>query len=245
MTDQTIVITRPKGDEASLRDELLALGYRVIHEPLTEIFLRHTERAAVHQALLDEPDAILITSRHGAHALALLTELRDVFLLCVGEATAEAAQTLGFTHVSNTGGTVDRMVDYIMDAYDDDARFLYISGEHARADLGEILGVRGMQVQRIVAYDAVAATALSDTLIEQLRRGQIDAFTFLSPRAAGIFRALAKQSGVEHALPQIDAFCLSAAVAEAAGGSWRKVTAADEPTLASVVTCVDNAYANS
>ncbi len=95
MSGETIVITRPKGDAASLTEALQARGYHVIHEPLTEIFLRHAERQALHQALLEEPDAIILTSRHGVHALALLTDLRDSYLLCVGEATAQAAAFAG------------------------------------------------------------------------------------------------------------------------------------------------------
>jgi uroporphyrinogen-III synthase len=242
---KTIVITRPRGDEAALRHELLELGHHVIHEPLTEIFLRHTARAEVEHALMADPDAIIITSNHGVQALALLTELRDVFLLCIGEATSFAATELGFTRVTMAGGNIDRMIDYIMSCYDEDARFLYISGEHIRVDLGQALSVHGMQVERVVAYDATACESLSDTLVEQLRRRQIDAFTFFSPRAAQIFINLAGKAGVIDALSRIDAFCLSEAIAETAKTvNWQGVYTADEATLASLIASVDNAYKN-
>lgn len=240
---RTIVITRPKGDEAVLRDELMERGYHVIHEPLTEIFLRHTARIEVEQALLDEPDAIIITSKHGAQSLALLTELRDMFLLCVGEATANIAIQLGFDRVSVAGGTVEGMIDYILDCYDEDSRFLYISGENISVDLGEALGIRGMSLSRVVTYDAVPAESLSDTLVEQLRRGQIDALTFFSQRTAQIFLSLAEKSDVLATLEKIDAFCLSGAVAATAEiAGWQGIYSPDKATLASFVTCIDNAY---
>lgn len=178
MSGETIVITRPKGDEKSLTEALQARGYRVIHEPLTEIFLRHNERQAVHQALLSEPDAVIVTSRHGVHALALLSELRDAYLLCVGEATAQAAHSLGFTRVAAARGNAGNLIELIMQGYDIESRFLYISGAHTRVDIEAELGARGMEIERLVLYEALAAPQLSDTLVEQLRRGQIDAVTF-------------------------------------------------------------------
>ncbi len=243
---KTIVITRPLGDEIILRDELLERGYHVIHEPLTDIFLRHDLRLNVEMALDDEPDAILITSKHGVQALALLTELRDMFLLCVGDATADVAAQLGFDRISVTGETVDHMIDYILDCYDEDARFLYISGEHVSADLNDALSVRGMQVERIAAYEAIAAEALSDTLVEQLKRGQIDTLTFFSGRTARIFMNLAEKSGILDSLKKIDAFCLSESIAgEMERGNWRGIYSSPKATLASMVGCIDNVYRNN
>jgi uroporphyrinogen-III synthase len=246
--NKTIVITRALGDEGELRDALQESAYHIIHEPLTEILLQHTARFDVEQAISDDPNAVLITSQHGITALSLLTENRDVFLLCVGEKTAEIASNLGFLNVSVAGENVDTMIDYITSGYDDDARFLYVSGEHISVDLSEILAISGMQVLRVVVYEAVAALSLSDTLIEQLKRGQIDAISFFSSRTAEIFLMLAKEHNILNNLEKIDAFCLSKNVADAAenateNASWRNVYSADEPTLASLLNCVDSVYA--
>ncbi len=240
---KTIVITRPVGDEIILRDELLEHGYHVIHEPLTEIFLRHDVRMEVEHALFCEPDAVIITSKHAVQALALLTELRDMFLLCVGEATANIAVQLGFDKVSVTGETVEHLVDYILDCYDENSHFLYISGEHVSADLVESLSVRAMEVERIVVYEAIASESLSDTLVEQLKRGQIDAITFFSSRSAQIFLSLVEKSGIIRTLEKLDAFCLSESIANMLEkGNWRKIYSADKATLASMVSCIDNGY---
>lgn len=238
---KTIVITRPLGDE-SLRDELLQRGYHVIQEPLTQIFLRHEARMEVENALLADPDAVIVTSKHGVQALSVLSELRDMFLLCVGETTAGIASQLGFDRVSVAGGTLDTMIDYILDCYDEESRFLYISGEDVSGDLEGTLAVRGMSVSRVVVYDAIAAESLSDTLVEQLRRGQIDALTFFSVRAANIFLSLADKKNIVASLAKIDVFCLSEAIAESVKQcEWRRVYSADKPTLASLLSCVDNA----
>lgn len=243
MANETIVITRTLGDEGELRDALQEAGYHVIHEPLTEIFLHDMAQEELANVLIDSPDAVLITSQHGVQSLALLTELRDISLLCVGEKTAEIAENLGFSRVYMAGENVERMIDYILEAYGDDARFLYVSGENISVDLGEILAISGMQVARIVAYEAVAAEALSDTLLEQLKRGQIDAVTFFSSRTAEIFLALAEKHNILENLNKIDSFCLSENVAKMAeNANWQKIYSADAPTLNSLIECIKANY---
>lgn len=240
---RTILVTRAKGDEAEMTEALQQLGHHVIHEPLTEIFLNHTIRLELEQMLADEPDAILLTSKHAAQALALLSDIRDFSVLAVGTATAEAAMSLGFSRVSETGGDLESMLDYIQGGYDPDSRFLYISGEHIKSDLPLILESFGMRCSRVVAYQAIASEGLSDTLIEHLRRGQIDAVTFFSPRNAEIFTSLLARAECDEASAAIDMFALSDDVAEAAASvDWQHVYIAEKPTLASLVACVDNTY---
>jgi len=246
MTGETILITRPKGDEIALTEALQSLGYHVIHEPLQEIFLRHYERQALGKALMDEPDAVILTSRHGAQALALLTELRDLPLLCVGEATEQAAQSQGFTRTSTGGGNVQNLINIILDAYDPGSRFLYASGEQVRTDISAALIAEGMQAERFILYEAIASEQLSDTLTAQLRRGQIDAATFLSQRAARIFIDLLDRADLSPAMAPMQAFALGEAIAEPLeSGDWRGIHISDEATLASLVECVDNAFTTS
>jgi len=241
---KTILITRAKGDEQELTEALHQQGNFVIHEPLTEIFLNHTIRAQLDILLADEPSAILVTSKHAVQALALLSDLRDLCILAVGTATMECAMSLGFSRVYETGGTLESMLDYIQGGYDDDARFVYISGEHIRSDLPMILSSFGMHCDHIVAYQAIASEGLSDTLVAQLQRGQVEAATFFSPRNVEIFLRLLERADCKDATLGMDAFVLSEEVANAArSATWQHIYVAAQPTLASLVESVDNAYA--
>ena len=243
MSGKTVLITRPKGDEMALKELFHDHGYRVIHEPLTSIYLDHTQRQALYHALADEPDAVILTSRHAVQALAMLSDFRDLFLICVGDSTAEVAHSLGFSRVSIAGGTVDRLVAAILDSYDEGSRFVYLSGEHVRADIGALLAGSSMHVQRLVLYEAVASEQISDILIEHLKRRQLDAVTFLSARSAQIFTSLVHKAGMGEALTCLQAFCLSPSITEVLKNQpWQQVHAASEPTLASIVECVDNIF---
>jgi len=241
MTGKTILITRGVSDGEELREQLQELGNRVIHEPLTEIFLNHTVRQELQQAVQEDPNAIILTSRYGARSLAALTEIRDLALLCVGDATAEAARSVGFTRVSVAGGTAEDLLAYILDAYDSDAKLIYGSALHIRTDLETELAAYGMQLQHIVLYEATASETLSDTLIEQLKREQIDAVTFLSQRSADIFLKLLADTDVADATDNLEAYCLSEAVAMPLQESqWKSIIIAPEPTLASLISTIDN-----
>lgn len=242
---KTIVITRPLGDEAILRDELIERGYHVIHEPLTEILLRHNMRMEIEHALLEEPDAIIITSKHSVQALALLSDMRDMFLLCVGEATANIAIQLGFSKVSVTGETVEHLIDYVLDCYDEESNFLYISGEHINTDLTEALSTRAMNTKRIITYEAIASPTLSETIIEQIKHGHIHGFTFFSSRAAQIFLTLSQKAGISYYLEKTDAFCLSKGIVDTLTNiKWQGIHTSKKATLASMISCIDNTYKN-
>ncbi|MEZ5692157.1 MAG: uroporphyrinogen-III synthase [Rickettsiales bacterium] len=241
--NKTILITRPKGDESLLKDELTRRNYKIIHEPLTEIILKHDSRMEVEHFLFKDPNAVLITSSHGAKSLSLLTDIRDMFLLCVGDNTANTAKQLGFSNVTATGENVDHMIDYVMDCYDENSEFLYISGEHTSADLENIFSVRGMSVKRIITYEAVAVDEISDTTKEQLKRGNINVVTFFSKRAAEIFLTLIEKNELSAILRETDAFCLSENIAGIIERyKWKTVNISKQATLKSLLDSIDESY---
>jgi uroporphyrinogen-III synthase len=243
MSGETILVTRPQGDEKTLTDLLHYHGYRVIHEPLTSIYLQHTQRQELAQALHNEPDACIVTSRHGVQALALLSDLRDIFLICVGDATARVATSLGFNRVAVAGGNASKLTDYIIEGYDEESRFLYLSGEHISIDIESALSRAHMRVQRLALYEAVASTQLSDTLVEQLKRNQLDGVTLLSPRTARIFCDLLDKAGISDSVSHLQGFCLSAAIAEPLlPHPWKSIHITAEATLASLLESVDNVF---
>lgn len=245
MNCRSVIVTRPASGKDMFSRTLQERGYRVVHEPLTHVVLRHDAQPLLARAIEEEPEAVLLTSRHGAQALAALTELRDLPLLCVGEATANAAKAHGFTRVSATGSVSRQMAEHVLASYDAGARFLYVSAHHVSTNLAAALSRQGMRMQRVVLYEAVAARQLSETLAEQMRREPMDAATFLSLRAAQIFTRLIAEAGLQDALRHMRAFALSEPIAAALREApWKGVHAAGKPTLASLAACVDNAFEN-
>lgn len=238
----TVAITRPKGETDGLSEILHRHGLSVIHEPLSHIALCHTAQPMLAAALEHQPDAVLVTSRHGVRAMATLTELRDLSLLCVGEATASVAASAGFDRVAVAGGTTEQMIEYILSSYDAGSRFVYVSADQVRRDLAEIFSRQGMPTQRVVAYEAVESEKFSDVFAEKLKRGDIDVVTFLSQRAAKTFMALADKAKLGDALGNVTACCFSQDITDMLPKkAWKHLHASKKPTLASLADCVNNA----
>ncbi len=77
-----------------------------------------------------------------------------------------------------------------------------------------------METHRLVVYEAIATPQLSDTLIEQLRRRQLDAVTFMSPRAANIFTTLLAKAGAQRSHRRPARFLLKRRRGRTLAGEW-------------------------
>jgi uroporphyrinogen-III synthase len=243
MASKTIAITRPSSEKDTLTGLLHERGHHVICEPVTHVALHVSAQEPLDQALASHPDAVIVTSRNAVEALAAFTELRDMVLLCVGPATGRAALAHGFSRVFIAGGTVEHLTQHIIGAYDPDSRFLYVSAEHVRIDLVAALSRQGMHIERVVVYEAVAEPQFSDTFAEHIRRGKIDAVTFLSQRSAQVFEQLAKKAKVEDNLKKIHACCMSKTIASGLTPKlWKQVHTPRNTTFAAFAESIESAF---
>src|SRR4029078_7674782 len=103
------------------------------------------------------------TSANAARALAQHPrrgELVGLACFTVGNRTAEAARTAGFTNTISAGGGVCNLVDLVAGKFDRSARLLYLAGEDRAGDLAGDLARRGITVETVVIYRAIAAEKL-------------------------------------------------------------------------------------
>src|SRR5690349_12810995 len=98
-----VAITRaqPGADETASR--LRALGAEPILAPLLSIVpcASNTNVAGA--------DALIFTSANGVRAFPDVQHARDIAVLTVGDATAEAARTAGFANVRSADGDVEAL----------------------------------------------------------------------------------------------------------------------------------------
>lgn len=240
-----ILNTRPQPDAVALTAALSALGHEVTEAPLLEFVFR---TGAVLD--LDGIQAALATSANGVRALARATEVRDLPLFAVGDATAGVARELGFANVTSAAGDVETLAAVVTGSLDPaDGALLHTAGTKVAGDLSGALEAAGFDVRRAVLYEARTAEALPEAAVSVLRKGTADAIVFFSPRTARTFVRLVGDAGLTGACEMLDAYCLSEAVAaEVAGLSWRGVHVADRPEQDSLLARLsarplDNAHA--
>lgn len=227
-----LLLTRPRDDAELLAAELRRAGHDVLIEPMLEI--RHLPNAAPD---LGGVQAVLLTSANGARAFAAATSRRDLPVCAVGDATARAATAAGFTQVASADGDVAALATLAREQLDPAAgRLLHVAGSTVAGDLSALLGAAGFAVDRAVLYEARQATALSPACRHALRDRGLDAALFFSPRSAAAFVRLADAADLAEACRHLVAFCLSQAVADAAGVvPWRGVNVAVRPTQADLI----------
>jgi uroporphyrinogen-III synthase len=181
----------------------------------------------------DGYDAILITSanamRYGGRGLPQLMRLP---VYAVGNATADAARSAGFTVIAagTSGGA-----DILQRAFDDGCkRILWLSGSNATA----IDARAEMQIDQIIVYEA-AALPVPDNIAEILRQDNL--ITALhSPRSAAYFAQVFDKSATDRSTMALAV--LSPAVAQAVGTGWRKVAVASAPSDTALLAAAKSVF---
>jgi uroporphyrinogen-III synthase len=182
---------------------------------------------------------VMFTSANGARAYAAATDARALPVYAVGDRTADAARTSGFTTVHSAKGDVNSLAALVRaKTRPDDGALVHPAGSAVAGDLAGMLGAVGYEVRRVVLYEARTATSLSVEASTALRAGGVDMILFYSPRSAATFVRLAV--GLESSCAAVDVLCLSQAVATAVQKiTWRDVIVAQTPTQADVLAALD------
>lgn len=223
-----VLVTRPRADSEELVGDLAARGHEAVVEPLLTIRVRDVEPDVA------DVQALLITSANGVRAFAALSDARDLRVLTVGEASAEAARNAGFIGVESADGDAEALARLVIDRLDPaNGPVYHAAGTVTAGALKDRLTAAGFEVRRTPLYEAVPADRLSEETRTALQAGALDAALFFSPRTAKVFVTLLYAEGIAHTRGQIRAICLSDAVASALQDAARQGRASDSDGSAS------------
>lgn len=226
-----ILITRPHEDAQKLSNLLEARNHPTFIEPMLEV------RLLAVRFPTEQPQAVLVSSRHAIPALKEAKLLHALPFYAVGEATEHALRALGCHHVHSAHG-MERLLPRLAALSPADGELLYVRGREVSMDV--VAALPGLNVKEIIAYETVAASALSPALRKHFAAGNIRVATFLSVRTAEAFVRIA--AGVPLAHTQAVAF--SAPIAQVLSGlPWRGVNICATPTLEALAQAVDKARA--
>ena len=238
----SVLVTRPKDDAKLLAADLERRGVEVLLEPLFEI-------VPIEDAAPDLRDiaGLLFTSANGVRSFARISKHRNFKVFAVGDATAAAARGAGFSDVDSAGGSVEDLMTLVKDSWTPASGTLFhAAGRTISGELAETLGVVGYEVHRTAVYEANAADALSLRLCEVLRAANLGYALFFSPRTADTFVSLVTSAGLRDACRNVEAICLSTAVADMfARLNWGHVTVAAEPNQESLLAALDRRLAHT
>jgi len=233
------LVTRPLEDADGLAHTLRARGHTVTVDPLMSIVL-HPEAPVTRTGL----QALLVTSANGLRAImarADFPEWLKLPLFAVGPTTAAMARMAGFARVQEAGGDVLSLTELVkQELAADGGPLLHVAGTVSAGDLKGALKREGFWVERAVLYEAKPAEALSQETIEGLTSGEIKAVLLYSKRSAEIFADLCHLAGLQGALKNLNAYCLSAnAAAPLQGIGLPAIHIASAPNETDLLALID------
>jgi uroporphyrinogen-III synthase len=233
-----ILITRPQSEAEALDGQLAAMGHESISCPI--LIIKRRLNVSVN---MDDAQAIAVTSTAAIRALGWLDQDRSLPIYAVGSATAHVAQDMGYYAVQIGGGDVGGLETLMTETLDPTAgAIIHPRGATVAGDLQGTLTAAGFNVRAPVLYDAMHTTKLPDAGRAALVSGGLDAVLFFSPKTAQTFVEVVTKAGLKNSCKEIDAICLSSAVAEAAAPlPWACVRVSDEPTQISLLALLVDA----
>jgi uroporphyrinogen-III synthase len=205
-----LVVLRPEPGASETLERARARGLEATSVPLfavEPVKWRAPEPAGFDALLLTSANAV----RFGGEQLK---ELRGLPVHAVGRATADAARDAGFDIASSGESGVERLLGSL----EPDLKLLHLCGEHrtamaeARQKISFVPVYRSREIQAPPRLDDPAGAMVM----------------VHSPRAGKRLAELAAEQGLERG--QVTLIAISAAAAEAAGGGWKIVEHADQPT---------------
>jgi uroporphyrinogen-III synthase len=206
-----VLVTRAAPECHDTARRVSELGHEAIVSPVLEIEPTPFSFDAT------DVQALAFTSAAGVRAFAHSVAERNLTVLAVGEATADAARQERFTDVRIGAGAASGLVTLARELDASAGVIVHISGEDIASDVVNDLCAAGFTAKRVVAYRAAFAKSLAPYALELLRHENAEAaILFHSARGAEAFIALAHAAGVQHSGAMFGAMCLSARVAEAA-----------------------------
>jgi uroporphyrinogen-III synthase len=220
-----MLVTRPEPDASDTAARLRALGIEPVVVPLLAY-------AALPTPLPGSKGfaAMVVTSGNALRALKErgdIGALGDLTLYCVGDRTAAAARSLGFTKVASASGDARDLVSLVAGA-EPRGPLLYPAARDRAGDLGKALARHGLMVITTEVYEMAPLKALPASVAAELADGAIAAGLFYSRRTAETFAALTGDLAERN---RLGVLCLSEAVAAPLiGAHFVRVGLADHPS---------------
>ncbi len=196
-----LLVTRPADQAEQTAQKLRALGHLPVVAPVLEV-------AQTGAALPPGPfDLLLATSVQALAGFPPRAKHLALPLACVGEKTANAARTAGFS-VLHAAPDAEALAE-VLRKEKSPMSALSLAGRERRATLEESLRAAGWRVEIVETYAARAVQTWPEAFVAALDAGEIGGVLHYSPRSAALALALIGRESAR----RLRHFCLSPAIA--------------------------------
>ena len=228
-----VLVTRPLADGETIAHRLAAMGHQALLAPLLTV--EFLEGSPLNLASVQ---AVLVTSANGVRALARRIAERDIAIYAVGPQSADAARQEGFLDVQSADADALALAEAVSNwSNPGSGILLHAAGEETNGALCEALEERGFKTRREILYRMKKRAHLPAEAIQALRKGEVDAVLFFSPKSASLFADCAARDGISTG--GLAAVCISANTAAALKDlAFSEVRIAAAPNQDALLACL-------
>ncbi|ENH97934.1 uroporphyrinogen-III synthase [Gracilibacillus halophilus YIM-C55.5] len=249
LQNKNVLVTRAKGQAASLIDLLNHNGAEVYHAPLIRfepVITPMNDQALTRLASQD--DWLFFTSTNTVHFFHQYCKRLNIHvhnrIAAVGKKTATLLHQLGYQvdfKPSIYQGTV--MVEEFVATYGNQHRVTLLSGEKARADIPNRLKQKQVDFQKIVIYRTMMNRASQDTLQHFIEHIGIDACFFTSPSTVQAFLKLLHTNTISRQKDHLLCVAIGSTTAnELENRQFQNIIYPDQFTTEAMVDCLIEYY---
>ena len=199
MIQNLVLLTRPSLECLPLAGALHRAGIASMVEPMLEILYRTPEKTGPKKVCFS---GVILTSQHGLKGMLRCFPHvpRKTPVYCVGSVTAQHALHAGFKNVHVAAGAAVHLQQLIQgqmraQAMSAEAPLFYPRGQEIRLNLKDQLATQGIVVEECIVYEAKPVAALSEHLLDTIRKGAVKVVALYSKRTAETFLKLIKEAG--------------------------------------------------
>jgi uroporphyrinogen-III synthase len=200
-----IVITRPVEDSSNLMKKLINLGHTVTHLPVIKIKKLETKKIN-----LENYKALIFTSSNAIRFLNIEKFDLKIKCFCVGSSTEITAKQVGFINTYSSEGTVDSLVELIVQSLDyKSGKLLYLSSEFISKDLDGALINEGYKVDRISNYTSIPVETIDNKTLIFLKKNPPEVLFIYSSRSAKSLSNLINKYSLLNVVTHCNLMCIS------------------------------------
>lgn len=202
---KNILLTRTHEHSHELAELLKKEGFSTFIEPLFSV-----KKITISQKNNSQIPAVIITSANSCDAVIDFGFDKNVKIFSVGKKTTQKLITAGFTNiVTAPESSAESLKQLIIQTTDKSSEILYFHGSIITLDFQSELAQFNLKVQKILAYETLAAENFSPEFLQISRQKTFDHVLLFSQNSAQIFFKLATRHNLLEYFAASQILCLS------------------------------------
>lgn len=231
-----VVLTQSNSPDLGFSTKVTDLGYDVCHIPALSVSYEE-----IPPPFKQQPNTLIITSKHALNSIEYLNLSLAVLVLCVGQTTADLLQKKGFRNIHTPFQTGDELIKSLHDNSDTYGNILFLRGKDVQHDIQSVCTSLNIPYQEHIVYSTHTHPQFLQDVQEKTNSYPSVIFCIFSKKGAISLAHHIKYLAETNTQQQTRTLCLSDKMIQSLGSiKGQDVYVCDTPTQASMIKTLND-----